>query len=152
MSVLLIVIIVVAIIVLIGLVFGMIKGRRAAARKREERRLAKRRNEAVSEHRQVAEARTGAAEEAEHRARIATAVAERERAEARLHEERARAHELGLADDELRHERITNRGERTTREETATEDGSAGRAGDGSEPTVAQQAPAHGARTQDGDR
>jgi hypothetical protein len=27
-------------------------------------------------------------------------VAERERAEARLHEERAQAHELGLADDE----------------------------------------------------
>ena len=109
MSALLIIIIVVAVILLIGLAFGAIKGRRVAAQKREERRLIRRREEAASEHRQVAEARTGAAEEAEHRARVAGAVAERERAEAKLHEERARAHELGLADDDLAREGRTER-------------------------------------------
>jgi hypothetical protein len=42
-------------------------------------------------------------------------VAERERAEARLHEERARAHELGMNDEDLMRER-------TARQETVTED------------------------------
>ncbi|MBV9944699.1 MAG: hypothetical protein JO262_21420 [Solirubrobacterales bacterium] len=109
MSALLIVIIVVAVILLIGLVFGAMRGRRAATQKREERRLVRRREEAAGEHRQVAEARTGAAAEAEHRARVAGAIAERERAEARLHEERARAHEMGLADDELMRDGRTER-------------------------------------------
>ena len=54
-----------------------------------------RREQAVTEHREAAEARSGRADEAEHRARLATARAERERAEARLHEESARAHEMG---------------------------------------------------------
>lgn len=153
MSVLLIVIIVVAVIVLVGLVFGLTKGRQAAARKRQERELTQRREQAVSEHREAAQARVGAADEAEHRARVAGAVAERERAEARLHEERARAHELGLNDDELMRE------ERTTREDTMTERTSADGAGNGERmvpgaerESVAQQSPAQGGRIHNGDR
>jgi type II secretory pathway pseudopilin PulG len=101
MSIVLIVVIVVVVIVLVGLLFAMTRGRRVAAERRRERELTQRREAAVSEHREAAQARTGAAEEADHRARVAGAVADRERAEARLHEERARTHELGLADDDL---------------------------------------------------
>ncbi len=117
-TVLIVVIIVVAVILLAGLVLGMTRGRRVAERRRQERLLEQRREEAVSEHREAAQARTGAAEEAEHRARVAGAVAERERAEARLHEERARAHEMGLNDDELMREDGTTT---TGRSELATE-------------------------------
>ncbi len=101
MSTVLIIVIVVAVVVVIGLLFAVTKGRRVAAERRQERELNRRREHAVSEHREAAEARTGRAEEAEHHARVASAVAERERAEARLHEETARSHELGLADEDL---------------------------------------------------
>ncbi|HTT29292.1 MAG TPA: hypothetical protein VMG37_12845 [Solirubrobacteraceae bacterium] len=101
MSTVLIIVIVVAVVVLIGLLFGLTRGRRIAAERRQERELNRRRQQAVTEHREAADVRTGRAEEAEHRARVASALAERERAEARLHEETAQAHEQGLADEDL---------------------------------------------------
>jgi FtsZ-interacting cell division protein ZipA len=123
MSTVLIVVIVVAIIVVAALLVGLTRGRRMAAERREQRALARRREQAVGEHREAAQARTGAAEEAEHRARLAGAVAERERAEARLHEEQARTHELGLADEDLMSQERAGRGERvaTERDEAVTE-------------------------------
>ena len=87
-----------------ALLFASTRGRRVAAERRRERELGRRREQAITENRQAAETRTGRAEEAEHRARLASAVAERERAEARVHEERAHAHEQGLNDDELMHD------------------------------------------------
>ena len=100
-TVVIVVIVVVAVIVLGALLFALTRGRRVAAERRRQRVLESRREQAVTEHRQAAEARSGRADEAEHRARVATAMADRERAEARLHEETARSHELGLADDDL---------------------------------------------------
>ena len=150
-TVLIVVIVVVAVILLVGLLLGLTRGRRVAAERRRERELTQRREQAVSEHREAAQSRVSAAEEAEHRARVAGAVAERERAEARLHEERARAHELGLADDDLmREERATR--EETVGERTAT-DGTAGATANGTErDAVAEEAPARGGRIQNGDR
>jgi FtsZ-interacting cell division protein ZipA len=137
MSTWLIVVIVIAVVVIVALLLVM---RRAAVRKRGERQLAKRRERAVTEHREAAQTRTGAAEEAEHRARLAGAVAERERAEARLHEERARAHELGLADQDLREDARDEDGQR---DEDVRRD---------ERGTVAQGAPPERGRIQNGDR
>jgi hypothetical protein len=88
----LIIAIVIAAIVLIALVAFVIPRLR---RKREERQLERRRGAVVDRHREVAEER-------QSRAELAERHAARERAEADLHEARARAHERGLADDELR--------------------------------------------------
>lgn len=96
-----IVAIVVVAVILIALLLAIPRMRSRAAERRRERELSERREQAVAGHRQAAEVGVGRAEEAEHRARLANAVAERERAEARLHEERARAHERGMNDDEL---------------------------------------------------
>lgn len=145
-TVLIVVIIVVALILLAGLLFGLTRGRRVAERKRQERVLTQRREQAVSEHREAAEARSGAAEEAEHRARVAGAVAERERAEARLHEERARAHEMGLNDDQLmREERSGGRSEIVTEREERVVDGDR-------DESVAPPAQAQTGRNLNGDR
>ena len=133
---LIVVIIVVVVVVLAVLLVGLTRGRRVAAERRRERELSQRRENAVSEHREAAQARIGAADEAEHHARVAGAVAERERAEARLHEERARAHELGLADDDLMPEdRATAANGNATEQEAAVE-----------------EAPAQGGRIENGDR
>jgi len=59
-----------------------------------ERDLARRRGAIADAHRDRASDRVARAEEAEQ-------IAARERAEAELHETRARLHERGLADDEL---------------------------------------------------
>ena len=77
-------------------------------------------------------------------------MAERERAEARLHEERARSHELGLNDDELMPEERATR----TRESTVTDEARADGvpADNGTEREAAvEEAPA-GGRIQNGDR
>jgi hypothetical protein len=90
-------IVVVAIIIIA--VFAIALPRmRASARERE---LARHRDEVAGAHRDRASDRLARAEEAEH-------VAARERAEAELHETRAKLHERGLADDELEaeHERL----------------------------------------------
>jgi FtsZ-interacting cell division protein ZipA len=88
----LIIAIVIAAIVLIALVaFAIPRARRA----REERELERRRGAVVDRHREVATER-------QSRAELAEKQAARERAEADLHEARARVHERGLADDELR--------------------------------------------------
>jgi flagellar biosynthesis/type III secretory pathway M-ring protein FliF/YscJ len=88
----LIIAIVIAVIVLIALVAFVIP---RARRKREERELERRRGAVVDRHREVAEER-------QSRAELAERHAARERAEADLHEARARVHERGLADEELR--------------------------------------------------
>ena len=90
---------IVVVAILIIAVFAIALPRmRANARERE---LARRRDEVAGAHRDRATDRLARAEEAEH-------VAARERAEAELHEARARLHERGLADDELEaeHERL----------------------------------------------
>jgi FtsZ-interacting cell division protein ZipA len=99
-------IIVVAIIV-VALIAIALPRMRANARERE---LAKRRGAVADAHRDRASDRVARAEEAEQ-------IAARERAEAELHETRARLHERGLADDELDddHERLG--GERFARDE-----------------------------------
>jgi hypothetical protein len=88
----LIIAIVIAAIVLIALVAFVIP---RARRKREERELERRRGAVVDRHREVADER-------QSRAELAERHAARERAEADLHEARARVHERGLADEELR--------------------------------------------------
>jgi hypothetical protein len=92
MSAGLIVAIVVVVIVVIALVVFAIPRARAA---REKRQLEERRGAVVDRHREEAEARSS-------RAELAEREAARERAEADLHEARARVHERGLADDQLR--------------------------------------------------
>jgi Flp pilus assembly protein TadB len=93
---------IVAIIVIVALVvllFAVVMPRaRAKARERE---IVRRRDEVATAHRSHADDRTARAEYAEQQAA-------RERAEADLHESRARLHERGLADDELdaEHERL----------------------------------------------
>jgi FtsZ-interacting cell division protein ZipA len=94
-------IVVVAVIVVALLLLATTRMRRAAGERRRERELTQRREQAATGHRRAADARLGRAQEAEHRARLAGAVAERERADAQLHEERARANEMGLNDNEL---------------------------------------------------
>jgi len=94
MSGLIIAIIVIAIIALVLFAFVL---PRARAKKRE-RELNRQRGEVATAHRERADDRAARAEYAEQQAR-------RERAEAELHESRARLHERGLADDELDAER-----------------------------------------------
>jgi hypothetical protein len=65
-----------------------------ARAKAREREIARQRDEVATAHRERAEDRAARAEYAEQQAA-------RERAEAELHETRARMHERGLADDEL---------------------------------------------------
>jgi type II secretory pathway pseudopilin PulG len=91
---LIIAIVVVVLLLLLALVVLL---PRARARKRE-RELQHRRGEVAEAHRDRAERRSARADEAEQ-------VAARERAEADLHETRARMHERGLADDDLDAER-----------------------------------------------
>jgi Flp pilus assembly protein TadB len=90
MSGLIIAIVVIAIIALVLFAFVMPRAREKA----RERELANRRDEVATAHRERAEDRAA-------RADLAEQQAARERAEAELHETRARMHERGLADDEL---------------------------------------------------
>jgi flagellar biosynthesis/type III secretory pathway M-ring protein FliF/YscJ len=90
MTGLIIAIVVIAIIALIVFAVAMPRAR-AKARERE---MARRRDEVATAHRERAEDRAARADYAEQQAA-------RERAEAELHETRARMHERGLADDEL---------------------------------------------------
>ena len=87
-------IVVVAVILLALFAFALPR-MRARSRARE---LERHRGEVADAHREHASARTARAEEAEQ-------IAARERAEAELHETRARMHERGLADDEVEGER-----------------------------------------------
>jgi flagellar biosynthesis/type III secretory pathway M-ring protein FliF/YscJ len=110
---------IVIVIALVILVFAVAMPRaRARARERE---LVRRRDEVADAHRAHAEDRQARAEYAEQQAA-------RERAEADLHETRARLHERGLADDELDAERErlgtadTDRGDRFAREPAAESD------------------------------
>jgi hypothetical protein len=98
MSTGIIIAIVIVAILIIGVFAIALPRMRANARERE---LARRRDEVAGAHRDRASDRLARAEEAEH-------VAARERAEAELHETRAKLHERGLADDELEaeHERL----------------------------------------------
>jgi FtsZ-interacting cell division protein ZipA len=98
MSTGLIIVIVVVAVLLIALL-GFLRARRSSLA--EKHRLRQRRKEAIARHEEEAEARTRSADEAERRARIAAQEAERERADARLHKERAALHDRGMADDEL---------------------------------------------------
>lgn len=103
MSTALIVVIVVVVVVLVILLAAVLpRARRQARIRAQERELNQRREAAVSEHREEAQVRAESAEASERRARIAEQEAARDRAEARLHEERAALHERGLADHELR--------------------------------------------------
>lgn len=107
------VIIAIVVVVLIVLaIFALMPRMRAKSRERE---IARRRTEVADTHREHASARTARAEEAEQ-------IAARERAEAELHETRARMHERGLADDELEDEPARTGGERFVREERTTPD------------------------------
>ena len=102
--------IIVVAIIIIAVIAIALPRMRANARERE---LARRRGEVADAHRERASDRAARAEEAEQ-------IAARERAEAELHETRARLHERGLADDELdaEDERLgDDRGDRFTREE-----------------------------------
>lgn len=99
---------IVVIVALAVLLFAVLMPRaRARARERE---LVRRRDEVASAHRAHAEDRQARAEYAEQQAA-------RERAEADLHETRARLHERGLADDELdaERERLGTGGDRGAR-------------------------------------
>ncbi|HEX7300021.1 MAG TPA: hypothetical protein VF257_13560 [Solirubrobacteraceae bacterium] len=89
--------VIIAIVVVVVVAIALIALPRARARARE-RELARRRGEVADAHRDQASERVARAEEAEQ-------IAARERAEAELHETRARLHEHGLADDELDAER-----------------------------------------------
>jgi len=80
-----------------------------------ERDLARRRGAIADAHRDRASDRVARAEEAEQ-------IAARERAEAELHETRARLHERGLADDELDAEDERLDGDRFEREEREERD------------------------------
>jgi uncharacterized protein HemX len=123
MTGLIIAIVVIAIIAVVVFAFLMPRAR-AKARERE---IARQRDEVATAHRERAEDRAARADYAEQQAA-------RERAEAELHETRARMHERGLADDELDAERerlgttdrrrddgyADERGERFTSERDAT--------------------------------
>ncbi|MEA2253865.1 MAG: hypothetical protein QOC78_3966 [Solirubrobacteraceae bacterium] len=95
MSTAAVVVIVVAVLIVLAVVFVAVPRSRARAR---ERQLERRRGEVAGAHRDQATARAARADEAEQ-------IAARERAEAELHEARARLHERGLADDELAKDR-----------------------------------------------
>jgi flagellar biosynthesis/type III secretory pathway M-ring protein FliF/YscJ len=103
------VIIAIVVVVLIGLALIAFAMPRLRANKRA-RELDRQRGEVADAHRDHASARTARAEEAEQ-------IAARERAEAELHETRARMHERGLADDELDGERERLGESRFAREE-----------------------------------
>ena len=120
MTGLIIAIVVIAIIALVLLAFVMPRARAKA----RERQVARQRDEVATAHRERADDKAARAEYAEQQAR-------RERAEADLHESRARLHERGLADDELDTERerlgtadgegsANERGERFASERDAT--------------------------------
>jgi hypothetical protein len=89
------VIIAIVVVVIVAIVLIALPRMRAQARERE---LVRRRGQVADAHRESASERVARAEEAEQ-------IAARERAEAELHETRARLHERGLADDELDVER-----------------------------------------------
>ena len=110
MTGLIIAIVVIAIIALVVFAFVMPRAREKA----RERELARQRDEVATAHRERAEDRSARADYAEQQAA-------RERAEAELHETRARMHERGLADEELDMER----------ERLGTADGDAGRGASG---------------------
>jgi hypothetical protein len=102
MSTGLIIVIVVVVLLLLALLLFVLPRARARSRERD---LERRRGEVAGAHRDRAESRMARAEEAEQ-------IAKRERAEADLHESRARLHERGVADDdEVRdeHERLVER-------------------------------------------
>src|SRR3954466_10370479 len=107
MTGLIIAIVVIAIIALVLLAFVMPRARAKA----RERQVARQRDEVAPAHREQADDRAARAEYAEQQAR-------RERAEADLHESRARLHERGLADDELDAERERLGGDRGGRFES----------------------------------
>jgi uncharacterized membrane protein YcjF (UPF0283 family) len=93
------VIIAIVVVVVVAIALIALPRMRAQARERErERELVRRRGEVAEAHRDSASERAARAEEAEQ-------IAARERAEAELHETRAKLHERGLADDELDLER-----------------------------------------------
>jgi hypothetical protein len=98
-------IVVVAALILLAVMLVMPR----AKAKARERELEQRRDEVAGAHREHADQRVAKAEVAEHHAA-------RERAEAELHEARARLHERGLADDELdtERERLTDAGDART--------------------------------------
>jgi type II secretory pathway pseudopilin PulG len=91
MSTTAIVVIVIVVLILLAIVLVAVPRWRARAR---ERQLDRHRGEVAGAHRDQAASRAARADEAEQ-------IAARERAEAELHEARARLHERGLADDEL---------------------------------------------------
>jgi FtsZ-interacting cell division protein ZipA len=95
--------IIVVAIIIIAVIAIALPRMRANARERE---LARRRGAVAEAHRDRASDRSARAEEAEQ-------IAARERAEAELHETRARLHERGLADDELAADRATTDPERS---------------------------------------
>ena len=91
--------VIIAIVVVVLIALALIAfACRACAPIARARELERQRGEVADAHREHASARTARAEEAEQ-------IAARERAEAELHETRARMHERGLADDELADER-----------------------------------------------
>jgi hypothetical protein len=89
--------VIIAIIVVVVVAIALFALPRMRARA-HEREILRRRGEVADAHRERASDRVARAEEAEQ-------IAARERAEAELHETRARLHERGLADDELDAER-----------------------------------------------
>jgi hypothetical protein len=94
MSIGAIIAIIVVAIIIVAVIAIALPRMRANARERE---LMRRRGAVADAHRDRASNRVARAEEAEQ-------IAARERAEAELHETRARLHERGLADDELESE------------------------------------------------
>ena len=102
-------IIVVAIVIIAVIAIALPRMRDNA----RERDLARRRGAIADAHRDRASNRVARAEEAEQ-------IAARERAEAELHETRARLHERGLADDELDAEDERLGDDRFTREHDST--------------------------------
>src|SRR3954470_9711297 len=120
MTGLIIAIVVIAIIALIVFAFVMPRAR-AKAREREMNR---RRDEVATAHRERADDRAARADYAEQQAA-------RERAEAELHQTRARMHERGLADDELDTDRerlgVADRDDRSERFDTERDDATVAR-------------------------
>jgi flagellar biosynthesis/type III secretory pathway M-ring protein FliF/YscJ len=114
--------VIIAIVVVVVVAIALIALPRMRARARE-RELVRRRGQVADAHRERASNRVARAEEAEQ-------LAARERAEAELHETRARLHERGLADEELdgERERVGDDASRFERDERdSTEERSAPR-------------------------
>jgi hypothetical protein len=107
--------VIIAIVVVVLIVLALIALLPRMRAKSRERELMRRRGEVADTHREHASARTARAEEAEQ-------IAARERAEAELHETRARMHERGLADDELDGDHARLDEERFVREERTAPD------------------------------